>query len=276
MSYRFEPGRIYRMPTHFGPSVSPRQPPTAKEYDWSASECLSVSVTLPVDRDGLEGLLPPGFALLGAPELCLTFSYLTNLPWLAGRGYNTLGVTVPVRYCDAHVGSLMLVLWENMADPILTGREELGMPKIFCDLPAARRTGATIDCTAEWHGFRFLNLTVSGLHESLDTALPDPATLPTRGQLLHYRHLPAVGDWGAVSVAEVTLTPPARGDAVLAVETGMARIDWHVPRWEDMPTQSEIVNRLASICVADNGCGEILVTRGGAYEHRDQQVVARL
>lgn len=264
------------MPTHFGPSISPRQPPSNRSYDWSFAECFSISATFPVDRAGVEGLLPPGFALLGAPELCLTFSYLTNLPWLAGRGYNTLGVTAPVRYRDEQVGALMLVLWENMADPIITGREELGMAKVFCDLPAARRTGAAIDCTAEWHGFRFLSLSLSGLRACPDTALPDPATLPTRGQLLHYRHLPAVGDWGAASVAEVTLTPPARGDVVMSTEAGTAQIAWHKPRWEDMPTQSEIVRRLSDIFVADAGSGETMVTRGGVYEHRDQRVVARL
>ncbi len=67
MPYTFEAGKMYRMPTHFGPRTGPRQGPDGRR-----------------------------FANVDTPR-------------------NT---TVAV--------SFLTVLWEDLADPILTGREELG------------------------------------------------------------------------------------------------------------------------------------------------------
>ena len=36
---------------------------------------------------------------------------------------------------DRAEGGLLTVLWENLCDPILTGREQLGFSKIYCELP---------------------------------------------------------------------------------------------------------------------------------------------
>ena len=49
---------------------------------------------------------------------------MKEIEWLAGRGYNTLGVSFPVVFngeVDRATGSLLTVLWENLTDPILTG-----------------------------------------------------------------------------------------------------------------------------------------------------------
>lgn len=41
-------------------------------------------------------------------------------------------------------GSYLLVLFENMSDPIVTGREELGFPKVWAEIPdPALETGTT-------------------------------------------------------------------------------------------------------------------------------------
>ena len=66
---------------------------------------------------------------------------MKEIEWLAGRGYNTLGVSFPVEFSgnkDKARGNFLLVLWENLTDPILTGREELGFSKIYCNLPEAK------------------------------------------------------------------------------------------------------------------------------------------
>ena len=81
----------------------------------------------------LEQLLPPGFFLDKEPLITVTASYIKEIEWLAGRGYNTLGVSFPVEFSgnkDKARGNFLLVLWENLTDPILTGREELGFSKM--------------------------------------------------------------------------------------------------------------------------------------------------
>ena len=46
MSYKFETGKIYRMPTHFGPALGPRQGPNGRKFeckDFPKSTSYSVS-----------------------------------------------------------------------------------------------------------------------------------------------------------------------------------------------------------------------------------------
>ena len=37
---------------------------------------------------------------------------------------------------DSVDGDLLLILWGNRADPIITGREDLGYAKLYCELPS--------------------------------------------------------------------------------------------------------------------------------------------
>lgn len=276
MSYEFLPDRLYRMPTHFGPSLSPRQGPDGRRFDWSAHEFDAISVYYLSQASTLESLLPPGFSLHGEPVVTLSFAYLRNLPWLAGRGYNTLGVRIPARFtgkADTEVGSLSLVLWENMADPITTGREELGVAKIFCDIPEARLSGGRTICEASWQGFRFLELTLDDLTavdpkaERLDLA-PD-----TGGNLLHYKYLPRTGAWGTADVAYATLSPPVTSAVVKRAFRASGTFAYSEPRWEDMPTQFHIVKRLAGLPV-QKMLGASMLTIGGQFDLYDQRALS--
>jgi len=273
MSYTFHPDRIYRMPTHFGPSISPRQGPGGSRFDWSSHEFDAVSVYFRSEPEALEALLPPGFSLHSDPVVTLGFAYLRNLPWLAGRGYNTLGVRIPARFRgrgEAVTGSLLLVLWENMADPIITGREELGVAKIFCDIPEMRRSPGRTVCEASWCGFRFLEMTLDDLRPV------DPATAKvdfapdTGGNLLHYKYLPRTGEWGTADVGYATLTPPVAGARVRSAFAAAGAFTFHRPRWEDMPTQSHIVNRLADLPVTEI-LGASMLNVAGNFDLYDQK-----
>ena len=151
MSYQFLPDHCYRMPTHFGPSLGPRQGIDGRRYACKDNpNTTAVYATFKAQADQLEALLPTRFLLR---EACLTFSfeYMTNIEWLAGRGYNTFGLTVPVHYQgeqDNVEGNLLLVLWENKADPIITGREELGFAKLYAELPPLQTVDGRIICRA--------------------------------------------------------------------------------------------------------------------------------
>jgi hypothetical protein len=276
MSYTFLPDRLYRMPTHFGPSLSPRQGPDGRRFDWSAHEFDAISVYYLSQASALESLLPPGFSLHGEPVVTLSFAYLRNLPWLAGRGYNTLGVRIPARFtgkADIEVGSLSLVLWENMADPITTGREELGVAKIFCDIPEARMSGGRTICEASWQGFRFLELALD------DITAVDPKTHrldlapDTGGSLLHYKYLPRTGAWGTADAAYATLSPPVTSAVIKRAFKASGTFTYSEPRWEDMPTQFHIVKRLAGLPVVKM-LGASMLTIGGQFDLYDQRALS--
>jgi hypothetical protein len=39
---------------------------------------------------------------------------------------------------DQAVGRFLALMWENLADPIVTGRAEIGQPKLYAEIPARR------------------------------------------------------------------------------------------------------------------------------------------
>ena len=62
MAYKFQPGKMYRMPTHFGPLMGPRQGPDGRKF-----ECVdnpkntSISVSFLSNAEQLKALLPECF-----------------------------------------------------------------------------------------------------------------------------------------------------------------------------------------------------------------------
>ena len=125
MAYKFQPGKMYRMPTHFGPLMGPRQGPDGRKF-----ECVdnpkntSISVSFLSDAKQLKALLPECFELGEKPVVTVYANYMKEIEWLAGRGYNILGVSFPAVFKGArdHVrGPFLSVLWENLCDPIITG-----------------------------------------------------------------------------------------------------------------------------------------------------------
>ena len=152
MSYTFQPNQMYRMPTHFGPATGPRRGPDGRKFLCEDNpKSTSIKVSFLSNAKQLEALLPPGFTLHGDPVVTVSATYMKEIEWLAGRGYNVLGVTIPASFNgqnDRAVGPFLTVLWENLADPIITGREELGFSKIYCELPEIRISGNSASSSA--------------------------------------------------------------------------------------------------------------------------------
>ena len=167
MAYSFVAGKMYRMPTHFGPIMGPRQHPEGRKFECIDNpKTLSLSVSFLSNPEQLERLLPDCFELGEQPIVTVSASYMKEIEWLAGRGYNVLGVDFPATFRgsqDNVRGPFLSVLWENLTDPIITGREELGFSKIYCEIPEPRITGNEAQCTAGWLGFNFLDISVTDL-----------------------------------------------------------------------------------------------------------------
>ena len=112
--YKFQPGKLYRMPTHFGPSPGPRQDEGGHKFDNRDSpKTTTVSVSYLTNRQQLDALLPERFEVGADPVVTVSASYMKEIPWLAGRGYNTLGVSFPAVFRgqrDQATGSFLLVL----------------------------------------------------------------------------------------------------------------------------------------------------------------------
>ena len=282
LNYKFIPGEMYRMPTHFGPSTGPRRGEHGQKFvNKDAPKTTSVSVSFLTNAEQLERLLPAGFRLDGEPVVSVGASYIKEIPWLAGRGYNTLGVSFPVIFegeKDRAQGRFLLVLWENLTDPILTGREELGFSKVYAELPEPRFYAGDIHVSASWMGFKFLDMQLSGMEAvPLNDAAPgsndeaeDDGML--RGTL-HYKYFPRTEEWGTADIAYPVISPSGYSSSVLQQRLrGDGTVTFHPARWEDMPTQYQIVNAFASLEVREFR-GATLTRRVGGGDLSQQRIL---
>lgn len=269
MSYSFDPERIYRMPTHFGPAMGPRQGPGGRRYDCKdGPQGREFSVSFLTNLNQLEDMCPPGFEPEGEPVVTVNAMYLTEVEWLAGYGYNLLGVSFPATFTgkkDKVTGDFLLVLWENFADPIIRGREELGFSKIFCDLPEPRICRGEIHCTASWKGYRFFDMHLTGMTEtSPEDLAADSEDLTTSEGMLHYKYIPKTGRWGETDVAYAVLTPAAwPNKKILRKWTGDGTVEFRESRWEDLPTSFHIVNGFAALEIVEFRGASAMQTIGG-------------
>lgn len=277
MPYHFQANSMYRMPTHFGPRTGPRQGPDGRKFDnINTPRTTRISLSFLSSPAQLQALLPPGFALDGEPVVTISASYMTEIEWLAGRGYNTLGVSFPARFQgqeDDVSGSFLTVLWENLADPIITGREELGFAKIYCELPPPTVLRGEHRLRASWLGFQFLEMRISGLRQQSDAEIRALIQNQTGGGILHYKYMPRTGEWGTADSAYATLTPAAAPNQnIQEWWLGTGEAQWQPARWEDMPTQYNIVNRLAELEMREVR-GASLVRTAGGKDLSDQRIL---
>ena len=268
---------MYRMPTHFGPSLGPRQGPDGRKFEnLNSPKVTSMSVTFRSDSKQLEELLPEGFTLRDSPLLTVTASYNKEIEWLAGRGYNTLGVNIPVTFRgkeDEVSGDFLTVLWENLTDPILTGREELGFSKIYCELPEPRSYSGKTHCIASWMGFKFMDMKLWNMRSLSQEEIQGLSEGSRSEGVLHYKYMPRTEDWGQSDVTYVTLTPAGMSNnRVTEMWRGEGSVKFHEATWEDLPTLYNIVNTFNGLEVKEFVSASI-VKSVGANDLGDQRIL---
>ncbi len=239
----------YRQPRVFGALPGPRNVPLDKRNLPDNMTVITVCASALTDTASLAELLPPRCRLLGDPVLTVSIAYLRNIGWLAGRGYNIVSVDFPIVFDGEEgrlTGKFTPVLWENLADPIVTGREELGFSKLYAQIPEPIVLGNAYRASASWEGFRFFELDTSDLAEAA------PKTeAPALDGSFHYRFMPKVGAQGEADAEYMAFIPGAASgpgaNGITKRLAGKGVFRFLPARWEDVPLQYPIINTLAEL-----------------------------
>jgi Acetoacetate decarboxylase (ADC) len=257
------------MPTCFGPFPGPRQRPDGGRWE-VASRRTTIWVAYRADPVRLAALLPAGFEVDAGP-VSVEVAHLEGVGWLAGRGYSMVSVYWPVRFRgrrDDVRGRFCAVMWENLADPIISGREEVGHPKLYAEIPDIRLDleVGTAAVSATWDGLRFLDLAVRDLIEA-------PATTVEQQPLLYLKYVPRTGEWGTADACYVTLTPAeSAAGRVLRRWDGLGSVAFHSATFEQLPTLFHVVNALAGLQPLEIVGAGVQETVGGG-DCRDQRIL---
>ncbi|KAH7258472.1 hypothetical protein B0J15DRAFT_535498 [Fusarium solani] len=238
-------GVYWRSPVSFGPMPSPRQDHYGRPIPSQDSRFTTYKLRFKTSATHLKTLLPtPAFSFYQPgtiAEASFQCTELKDLKWLGGGGYNFFGLWIHgVQYEKKDGsklrGSFLAVLLESLTDPIVTGREELGMPKIYCDIDVEKQDStASIRCS--WRGATFVEM---ALNEE---------------GLLVYRYVPAVGNPGVADAAYPVFlqnglanNPPEVDKVTVGSGGGLVFTEGN---WENLPTLHHIAAGFSEIPVYD-------------------------
>lgn len=274
-----------RSPTSFGPSPSPRQNPPFIHPSQShptpsspnandAARFTTYTVRIRTSTTYLQTLFPsPQFRFSGpgtVAEASFVCTELRDLAWLGGGGYRFFGLWVHgVEYVrkdggdESGVnGSWLVVLFEDRAEPIVTGREELGMPKVWCEIGVEGRKeekeGKEVVVECGWGGKVFLRMGLEGLEHvevgGSDRSVEGEWTKAPEGEgTMWYRYVPAVGRPGEADAEYAVMARDGASKTARKVErvrrTRNARLEFEQGDWPSLPTLHHIAAGLAEIPV---------------------------
>ncbi|KAK5733580.1 hypothetical protein LTR17_009568 [Elasticomyces elasticus] len=200
-------------------------------------------------------------------QASFTVQSLDGLAWLGGGGYDLVGLYIHgVRYQQTDstfvTGKYCPVMIENLADPIITGREELGVPKVFSDIDI-HRSDTTLHASLSWRGTCWAELHWSVLSPQSTGMMQ--AVSPAEDLLVH-KYIPSSANKGAADANYAVLIKTASESCQVLGQQGCAPLNasfaFSSPEPHLIPTLSNVAQGLAEIPVFDIVRAGVVETKG--------------
>ncbi len=187
---KLDPGKYYRMPLIMGPQFDRAD----AQFVYPMVEVLALQYL--TDPDAIAPLLPDCYRPGKEPKVTVLFGYNDGLKFMAGGQYRLATVQVAARFegeRDHLEGDYILVMFEDQTWPILNGREDLGVPKLFADIsPVKRLTNGHWRCEASQWGHLLMGLDLSSLKEQNALVRLAASRMINERQWLGYKYIPSL------------------------------------------------------------------------------------
>ncbi|KAJ5095064.1 hypothetical protein N7532_007355 [Penicillium argentinense] len=274
------PRMYWRQPIVFGPMPGPRQDWYGNDRTLKSLESTfqTTSIKFKTSRTLLQNLFPNGRYSFISPSTVARASFsqtmLNGMDWLGGGGYRHIGLYIHgVQYTKQNgellKGTYMPILFESLADPIVSGREELGMPKLYTAIDIHERT-SSFRLQTSWQGAVWGHFELEDLEDQDPGA--DKGTIGGEDDdgILVYRYMPKVGRDCKGDPAEEypVFVPHAQESKVVPSKvtrvrrTKNAKVNIDGLGWDALPTLHHVVSRLAEIPIDEVIDAKITEGRG--------------
>ena len=154
--------KFYRMPLVMGP-LTWKDDRRAGPLHYKQVE--AVSIQYQTDPDAIQPLLPECYRPAKSPTVTVVFSYNEKLEFMAGGGYCLAAVQVAASFKgkeDQVDGDYNIVMFENQTWPIIGGREDLGVHKLYADIsPIRLLSNGHLRCEASLWGHLLFGIDLS-------------------------------------------------------------------------------------------------------------------
>ena len=204
-----DPDSYYRMPLIMGPMWRGEVP----SFEYSQIEVLAIQYL--TNPDSIRALLPECYKLSVDPLVTVIFGYYNGLDFMAGRGYNVAVIQVEAAYerkKDRVRGDYILVMFEDQTWPIICGREDLGIPKLHCDVsPIKSMSSNSYRCEASNWGHFLFGIELSELKKQNAIFRAAASKLINSRPWLGYKYIPSLAgppdaDYPTISYNEVSIS----------------------------------------------------------------------
>jgi len=235
-SAELKPGVRYDMPPGFGPSVAPD---VEADFDLHGS-----SVEFETTREALEPLLPPWFRPTPRPIVSIGYRQMIGMSWMGGRNYQLITVRVSTE-CDLDraTNQFGLVIWESDCAPILAGRELMGAPKLFGQIPAVAVSGDDHAFECREYDALLFRASVYRLRELSPAEVADKREQQAKSWVYYWKYIPGVrGEPDANYPVAIKLRTPFE-----RMWRGEASLEFGTPSATQAPYSHRIVQRLAEL-----------------------------
>ncbi|KAJ5080888.1 hypothetical protein N7456_013598 [Penicillium angulare] len=274
------PHMYWRQPIVFGPMPGPRQDHYGNDRALKSLESTftTASIKFKTSRTLLENLFPSDRYSFISPASVARASFsqttLNGMDWLGGGGYRHIGLYIHgVQYKKENgevlKGTYMPILFESLADPIVSGREELGMPKLYTAIDLHERNNS-FRLQTSWQGAVWGHFELEDLEDQDPAA--DKGTIGGEDDdgILVYRYMPKVGkNFKGEAEAEYPIFVPHANESKVVPSkvtrlrrTKNAKVEIDGLGWDALPTLHHVVSRLAEIPIDEVIDAKITEGRG--------------
>jgi len=239
--FHFDDDFSYRMPAHFGGVRG------GDLHDLQYDDVTSIAISYLTDEEQLAQYVPDAFAIT-EPSVNIEYQKCCGVQWMGGGQYTLVAVMTPVRHLSSGTdGAFALVVWENDAAPILGGREDTGIPKVFADIPDYHLLGGRATAHVSYEGRAFLELDLQ-----LDKELTAEEIVARNGagrvNQMGWRHIGNIGRPGA-ALSHATFYPV--DVTYLSGGTGAGTVKWTKMEYAQNPLQAHIIAALTDLPVVE-------------------------
>ena len=241
---KLDPSKYYRMPLAMGPVLDRK----ALKLVYPQVEVLAFQYL--TDPDALANLLPDCYRPGKEPLVTVLFSENNGLSFMAGGGYRMAAVFVAAQFDgeqDHIEGDYIVVMFENNTWPIIGGREDLGVPKIYADISNIKiMPDGHLRCEASQAGHMLFGLDVPPLKSQFGVVRAVAARQLNARGWLGYKYIPSLDGPPDAAYPTITFNHVRIEKLWMGKKAGFR---FGFARYEDIGVVKQLLDALATLTI---------------------------
>jgi acetoacetate decarboxylase len=244
---KLDDNKYYRMPFIMGPAFDRDNIP---KILYPKIETLAMQYKS--DPEAIASLLPECYQPAKEPVVTVYFGYNSGLEFMGGGQYRIATVQVSALFKgdkDNVEGDYILVMFENDTFPIIGGREDLGVPKIYADIsPIKMLPEGHLRCEASLWGHLLFGIDLEPLKEQNKIVIQVASKRINERPWLCYKYIPSLdgppdADYPTMSKNDVKIEQLWLGKS--------GKIFFGSPEYEDVAYTKHVVDSLKMLQIKE-------------------------